>query len=175
MIQKAFDKDRHVQGPAVAAWLSVLCSLSVLCLPQQARAQSSIETEDGMRIDAIRVEIRNPGEDSALNRRIEDGVRRAIAVFPGDRFQNDAFRFALSRAMRVPGVAKLDFDLGFAESGGLDVVVDVQLQAASGPAAKSAAFPVLIDREGNVRFVHHGYKPGYEDKYLDQVRSLLRE
>jgi len=34
---------------------------------------------------------------------------------------------------------------------------------------------VLVDREGNVRFVHHGYKPGYEDKYLDQVRSLLRE
>ncbi len=34
---------------------------------------------------------------------------------------------------------------------------------------------VLIDREGNVRYVHHGYKPGYEDTYLDQVRSLLRE
>ncbi len=34
---------------------------------------------------------------------------------------------------------------------------------------------VLVDREGEVRYVHHGYKPGYEDKYLDQVRSLLRE
>ncbi|MDH3303767.1 MAG: TlpA family protein disulfide reductase [Gammaproteobacteria bacterium] len=34
---------------------------------------------------------------------------------------------------------------------------------------------VLIDREGNVRHVHHGYKPGYEQKYLDQIRSLLRE
>ncbi len=34
---------------------------------------------------------------------------------------------------------------------------------------------ILVDREGNVRYVHHGYKPGYEDKYLDQVRSLLRE
>lgn len=34
---------------------------------------------------------------------------------------------------------------------------------------------VLVDREGNVRYVHHGYKPGYEDKYLDQVRTLLRE
>jgi len=34
---------------------------------------------------------------------------------------------------------------------------------------------VLVDREGNVRYVHHGYKPGYEEKYLDQVRSLLRE
>ncbi len=34
---------------------------------------------------------------------------------------------------------------------------------------------VLVDREGNVRHVHHGYKPGYEDKYLTQIRSLLRE
>ena len=34
---------------------------------------------------------------------------------------------------------------------------------------------VLVDREGYVRYVHHGYKPGYEDKYLDQIRSLLRE
>jgi len=34
---------------------------------------------------------------------------------------------------------------------------------------------VIVDRSGNVRYIHHGYKPGYEDKYLDQVRSLLRE
>jgi peroxiredoxin len=34
---------------------------------------------------------------------------------------------------------------------------------------------VLVDREGNVRHIHKGYKPGYEDKYLDQIRSLLRE
>lgn len=34
---------------------------------------------------------------------------------------------------------------------------------------------VIVDREGTVRYVHQGYKPGYEEKYLDQVRSLLRE
>ena len=34
---------------------------------------------------------------------------------------------------------------------------------------------VLVDREGRVRYVHFGYQPGYEDKYLEQVRSLLRE
>jgi peroxiredoxin len=34
---------------------------------------------------------------------------------------------------------------------------------------------VLVDREGTVRYIHHGYKPGYEDTYLDQIRSLLRE
>ena len=34
---------------------------------------------------------------------------------------------------------------------------------------------VLIDREGNMRFIHHGYKPGYESEYQTQVRALLRE
>ncbi len=34
---------------------------------------------------------------------------------------------------------------------------------------------VMVDREGKVRYVHHGYKPGYEDKYLDQIRELIRE
>ena len=34
---------------------------------------------------------------------------------------------------------------------------------------------VIIDREGTVRYVHQGYKPGYEDKYLTEIRTLLRE
>ncbi|MEM6810477.1 MAG: TlpA disulfide reductase family protein, partial [Pseudomonadota bacterium] len=40
-----------------------------------------------------------------------------------------------------------------------------------------SAMPVtiLLDRDGVVRYVHKGYKPGYEDKYLEQVRELLRE
>jgi peroxiredoxin len=39
------------------------------------------------------------------------------------------------------------------------------------------AMPVtlLIDRSGTVRHVHHGYKPGYEQKYLTEIRALLRE
>jgi peroxiredoxin len=34
---------------------------------------------------------------------------------------------------------------------------------------------VLLDRAGTVRYVHHGYKPGYEEHYLTEIRSLLRE
>lgn len=34
---------------------------------------------------------------------------------------------------------------------------------------------VLVDREGNMRFIHHGYKPGYENEYQSQIRALLRE
>lgn len=33
----------------------------------------------------------------------------------------------------------------------------------------------MVDRDGNVRFLHEGYKPGYEDEYQQQIRSLLRE
>ena len=34
---------------------------------------------------------------------------------------------------------------------------------------------VLIDRKGNVRFVHRGYKPGDENEYQDRIRQLIRE
>jgi peroxiredoxin len=34
---------------------------------------------------------------------------------------------------------------------------------------------VLIGRDGTMRFIHHGYKPGYENEYQTQVRALLRE
>jgi len=34
---------------------------------------------------------------------------------------------------------------------------------------------VLIDRDGRVRFVHLGYKDGYEETYEKQVTELLRE
>jgi thiol-disulfide isomerase/thioredoxin len=34
---------------------------------------------------------------------------------------------------------------------------------------------VLIDREGNVRHVHRGYKPGDEAVYADLIRGLVKE
>ncbi len=34
---------------------------------------------------------------------------------------------------------------------------------------------VLLDRDGNIRYLHRGYKPGYEDQYQEQIRALLKE
>jgi peroxiredoxin len=34
---------------------------------------------------------------------------------------------------------------------------------------------VLIGRDGRVRYIHHGYEPGYENDYQDQIRELVRE
>ena len=34
---------------------------------------------------------------------------------------------------------------------------------------------VLVDRDGNMRYLHRGYVPGTEDEYLRQVRELMAE
>jgi thiol-disulfide isomerase/thioredoxin len=34
---------------------------------------------------------------------------------------------------------------------------------------------VLVDREGVVRYVSEGYKPGYEQRYTEKLRELLNE
>lgn len=34
---------------------------------------------------------------------------------------------------------------------------------------------VFIDRKGNLRHLHRGYKPGDEEQYLSQIRALLKE
>ncbi len=34
---------------------------------------------------------------------------------------------------------------------------------------------LLIDRTGIVRYVHHGYRSGYEQSYVDEIRELLKE
>ena len=34
---------------------------------------------------------------------------------------------------------------------------------------------VIVDRKGNVRVIHHGYKPGDENEYMTSIRALVRE
>jgi len=34
---------------------------------------------------------------------------------------------------------------------------------------------VFVDRKGNIRIMHKGYKPGDENLYLTQIRSMLKE
>jgi len=36
-------------------------------------------------------------------------------------------------------------------------------------------FTILIDRNGKVRNIYHGYRPGYEKKYAADINKLLRE
>jgi peroxiredoxin len=40
---------------------------------------------------------------------------------------------------------------------------------------KAMPSTVFIDRKGNVRYLHKGYKAGDEGEYLNQIRALLKE
>ena len=62
-----------------------------------------------------------------------------------------------------------DLDVSF------PVLFDTQKEVSKLYDVQAMPVTVLVDREGRIRHVHHGYKPGYEDKYLDQIRALLRE
>lgn len=55
------------------------------------------------------------------------------------------------------------------------VLFDSRKEVSKLYAVEAMPVTVLVDREGRIRHVHHGYKPGYEEKYLDQIRTLLRE
>src|SRR4030081_3000768 len=34
---------------------------------------------------------------------------------------------------------------------------------------------VIIDRKGEIRYIHRGYQPGDENEYQDRIRQLIRE
>jgi len=34
---------------------------------------------------------------------------------------------------------------------------------------------VVVDRDGVVRYIHRGYKPGDEAKYVEVVKALIQE
>ena len=69
------------------------------------------------------------------------------------------------RAMQMVEELGVNFPVLFDESKEVSKLYDVEAMPVT----------VLVEREGRVRHVHHGYKPGYEEKYLTQIRSLLRE
>ena len=70
-----------------------------------------------------------------------------------------------SRAMHMVEELGIRFPVLFDERKEVSKLYNVEAMPAT----------ILVDRAGNIRFVHHGYKPGYEEKYLDQIRALLRE
>ena len=59
----------------------------------------------------------------------------------------------------------VSFPIAFDNDSKLTKLFDVQGMPSS----------VIIDRKGNARVVHKGYRPGDENAYLDNIRALIRE
>lgn len=70
-----------------------------------------------------------------------------------------------ARAQRLADELGVTFPLLFDDEQSVSRLYDVQ----------AMPMTVMVDRDGKVRSVHYGYRPGMEQRYLDEVRALLRE
>ncbi|MBU2870788.1 TlpA family protein disulfide reductase [Colwellia sp. E2M01] len=59
----------------------------------------------------------------------------------------------------------LSFPILFDSSNSISDVYDVEAMPTT----------VIIDRDGLVRYIYRGYKPGYEKKYAKAIKKLIRE
>lgn len=70
-----------------------------------------------------------------------------------------------AQAQRLADELGVTFPLLFDDEQSVSRLYDVQ----------AMPMTVMVDRDGEVRSVHYGYRPGMEQRYLDEVRALLRE
>ena len=55
------------------------------------------------------------------------------------------------------------------------VLLDPQSQVSKAYHVDEMPSSVIIDRKGDIRYIHRGYKPGDENEYQDRIRQLIRE
>ena len=55
------------------------------------------------------------------------------------------------------------------------VLYDPENNVSEAYGVESMPSTFLVDKNGNWRFLHKGYKAGYEDDYAEQIKTLLRE
>jgi peroxiredoxin len=55
------------------------------------------------------------------------------------------------------------------------VLFDTQNEVSEMYKVEAMPSTILVDRHGNMRYLHRGYTPGTEDEYVRQVRELMRE
>jgi alkyl hydroperoxide reductase subunit AhpC len=55
------------------------------------------------------------------------------------------------------------------------ILFDTKSEVSKLYSVSSMPSTVIVDRKGNLRWKHVGYKAGDENEYLDQIRALVRE
>ena len=69
-----------------------------------------------------------------------------------------------TKARKIADRAGLEFPL----------VLDQDQQVSKAYDVQAMPYTVLVDRDGKVRYIHAGYKPGDEKKYVNRLKALLR-
>ena len=138
--------------------LAILAVIFVIGLSGRALAQS-YGADLGflsLPVETVSVTIANPRSDKAYNDKVTDGLRRYLAVYPGDYFNPSAADFAIARARRSPDIDNITYSYALGRAGGLDVTFTITLaEKGSGFRGQGylitnslADLPVLYDKDG---------------------------
>ena len=71
---------------------------------------------------------------------------------------------AVESAMKIARKVNVSFPL----------LIDQGQKVSEAYGVDAMPFTVLVDRDGRVAYIHRGYKPGDEAKYVDKLKKLLR-
>lgn len=129
------------------------------CVPAPTANAQSYGADQGflsLPVETVDFIITNPTGDSAYNDKVIDGLRRYLAVYPGDYFSENRAAFAIAKARRSPKLANITYDYSLGRGGGL--VVTFRITLADGARTElgqgflltnnKADLPVLYDRDG---------------------------
>ncbi len=137
----------------------VLFIVAAVSMAEQLRAQTyTINPNEDLPVESVTVTIANPSSDAALNQRVEDAVRRSIALFPGSRFSSERADFAIGSALRSPDIANITYTLSPGIRVGVNVAVTVTLADAEHPRVGRGYFlsgdpddlPILYEKNGTL-------------------------
>ncbi len=147
-----------MHGSFAKAVFAVLAIL-LICGGGSSQAQTyTINPTEDLPVEAVSVTIVNPSADAAFNQRIEDEVRRSLALFPGSRFSSERADFAIAIARRNPNIADVSYTLSPGVRVGVVVSVTVTLADGTKRAVGSGYFitrdpddlPILYDKNGTI-------------------------
>ena len=127
------------------------CGVALLLLalgwPVLARAQVPSDGLTGARIRSVRVELRPPPSDPQAARNLEGAVRKALRIYPGDRYDLTRVEFGVSRARGVAGVTAVDARPELADVGGVALVVEVSTSPIAAPPSFASRIRFIDDGE----------------------------
>ena len=136
-------------------------------------------------IESVDITITNPSGDAAFNDRVIDGLRRYLAFYPGDLFNENRASFAIARARRSPQLANITYDFALGRGGGLAVTFRITL--ADGAQTElgqgylitndKADLPVLYDLNGTrvkVKFEAMSLYYGNNNAWYGQPDAMLQ-
>lgn len=123
-----------------------------------AQAIGIADVDQRLVIESVSVNIVNPSPDPAVNARVEDAVRRAVQLFPGQRYAEEKLAFVGAIARRNADISSIDYTVLPGPRGGVDIVFRVGLaEGAAAPDGRGYLitsnpneFPTLYDRGGTL-------------------------